>query len=185
MASIIFALSDLRQCDPTTIFSYLDHADFGVRFAAAICTARRVSEIVPSKAISLLVDVVIDYHLLDAYESLPYAIFNPLTSVAAKMLAALGAEKAGFVVPRLMESLPAIPTYALDESVDALLGLTFNRTPSPMIRENLSDLQRAVLNLLVTTPSVWQYSFQYVRAHQLARYGLPKNQDALRHFLEG
>jgi len=184
VASIILALNDLGQGDPTTVFRYLDHADFGVRFAAAVFAAKDASSAIPRKAIDILVDVVIDYHLLDPYESLPYAAFNPLTAVAGDTLAALGPEGAGFIAPRLMELLPAIPDY-VEEAVKALLGITFTRTQMPVLRENLTEAQRAVLNLLVTTPSVWHFSFQYIRANQLEKYGLPKNQTDLRCFLEG
>ena len=83
-----------------------------------------------------------------------------------------------------MESLPLIPDY-VEEAVKALLGVTFTRTQTPILRESLTDLQRAVLRVLVTTPSVWQYSFQLIRANQLEKYGFPKTQDGLRRFLEG
>ena len=136
----------------------------------------------PARQSIFLVDVLIHYHLLDPYESLPYDAFNPLLHVAADTLAALGAEKAGFVVPRLMEAIPAIPTHAMGAPIDALFGVTFNRTKTPVIREHLTDLQRAVLDVLVATPSVWQYT---IRAEQLARYGLPMNHDKLQRFLEG
>ena len=92
VASVIFALSDIGQGDRSAFLSYLDDADFGVRFAAAVFTAKGASGIVPSKAINLLVDVVIDYHLLDPYESLPYNIFSPLPALAGNTLVALGPE---------------------------------------------------------------------------------------------
>ena len=184
VASIIFALNDLGQGDPTTVFRYLDHADFGVLFAAAVFAAKGTSRVVPRKAINLLVDVVIDYHLLVPYESLPYAAFNPLTAVAGDTLAALGPEGAGFIAPRMMESLPVIPDY-VEEAVNVLLGVTFTRTQTPIQRETLTDTQRVVLNALITTPSVWQFGSQYVRANQLEKHGLPKTQNELRRFLEG
>ena len=51
--SIIFALSDIGQGDRSAFLSYLDDSDFGVRFAAAVFTAKGAFGIVPSKAINL------------------------------------------------------------------------------------------------------------------------------------
>jgi phosphate/sulfate permease len=139
---------------------------------------------VSKKAINELVDCLIEYHILDPYGSLPYAASYPLTALAADLLATLGAERAGFVAPRLIKSLPTIDTYALDEPIEALLGVTFKPSPSSVSRENLTELQRTVLDVLLRTPSVWQFSSQLVRASELEKYGLPKNQESLRHFLE-
>jgi hypothetical protein len=111
-----------------------------VRFAAALCAAKGEPGNVPRSAIDELADSVIDYHPLDAYEGLPYAIANPLTFVAAEALSTLGPQETGYLASRLKDSLTAIPVYALT---------VLSTNPQPCLKNGLSFSLRRMIGYAI------------------------------------